>query len=197
MLQGGRINTQTWQWVHERGVLAFSDASGRRGETGWSWGGVLADHTRGMTVHRGACPEWVTEPTTAELWGMVEMARLIAAIDPNAIAALVSDNSYAIFIAVSALRGEVPPACYGEARDASAAVLQALETGEGDLVAAARAHCCVEIMALGCPSLLRCDRAVPEMEIADELARLQGGFPPRRESYVQRWPDLRALVYAT
>lgn len=198
MLQGGRINRQAapWSWEDgEHGVIAYSDASGVDGRPNWSWGGVLCspDHEGAMLVC-GYCPEWVTDPTTAELWGLSETGRLILKRDPYSRAALVCDNSYAVFAAVAVLCGEVPKVCKGPTRGATEAVLHAAKTGEGTPLALSQARACAEIAALGHPVVLYAPRSTPEMEIADELARRQGGYAPRRDSYVQRTPALREMV---
>lgn len=199
MLTRGRVDRTVDPWVFTGmpGCFGWSDASGVEGQAGWSWGGVIAfagrvDH---MLV-QGTCPEWVTEPTTAEIWAMSEVGRVILRErNGHAVAALVSDNTHAVFAAVSMLRGSVPVACRGPARQAAEAVLKAAQTGVGDATAATRARACLELLSLGRPTVLRCERTVPELEIADELARSAGGFKPRRDSFVQRSVELRHLVY--
>lgn len=198
MLQSGRINRAAapWTWEdNEHGVIAYSDASGVEGRPNWSWGGVLchSDREAAMLVC-GYCPDWVRDSTTAELWGLSETGRLILKHDPYSRAALVCDNTYAVFAAVSVLCGEVPKVCKGPTRAAAEAVLHAAKTGEGTPEFLAQAQACAEIVALGRPVVLYAPRSTPEMEIADELARRQGGYAPRRDSYVQRTPALRSMV---
>lgn len=199
MLKGARVNRQTdpWTWEGPPGVMAWSDASGVAGQVGWSWGAVVAlpGRSDSLLVH-GECPHWVTEPTAAELWGMVEAARLIIREKgPCATAALVCDNTHAVFAAVSLLRGAVPQACMGQARVVSEAVLRASLTGEGDKVAAMRAKAGLELLALGRPTVLRCARETPELQVADELARFRGGFRPRRDGFVQQSRELKHFIY--
>lgn len=191
--------TTPWSCAEEPGAIGYSDASGREGQSGWTWGAVV--HLPGRDdalLASGYCPDWVTEATTAEIWGMGEAGRLIVAHSPMARtpAALVCDCSWAVYAAVAVLRGAVP-ACKDPIRSIAADVLRMVRHGEGEGDAFGRAKACHSILDLGYPTLLRAERTVAEIEIADELARHHGGLSPRRDSTVQRSTELRHFVFRT
>lgn len=58
-----------------------------------------------------------------------------------------------------------------------------------------RAKAGLELLALGRPTVLRCARETPELQVADELARFRGGFKPRRDGFVQQSSELKHFIY--